>query len=446
MRFSPRGLCGLVVAAMVSLAAMSAAAQHDALEAASKLSAEGRHAAAEAVYDRVLAGNAGNVAARIGRGFTRAWQKNYEGAEADFRSALAQDPGNVAARNGLGYTLAWAGRHEAAEAEFKRTLQAVPDDFDAAKGLAYVALWRDDAAVAVVRFRVLTEAHPENAEMFVGLGQAHLAAGDKAAARTAFEQALALEPARADARSGLEVAAAPAQAPGFGITAYYGSTRFADGVTEYGFRFAEVAMQVMPSLRLWVQYDQGLARDNIDFVRRNINADAVYVGGLYSYGAGHSTRFDVGRRKLDAGDRQNLLRIEQALRFDNAVTPKLGIWLGDSDDASTEYVVNGGVSFPVTPALRIEPMIFYAENSAEERELRALLFGEYTFAGGTTLGIGLSDGRKYDAPTSDAPHEIYVAFGVPIGSRWRLGLLARRESGAGTSPTELIALGGSYSF
>lgn len=141
-----------------------------------------------------------------------------------------------------------------------------------------------------------------------------------------------------------------------------------------------------------------------------------------------------------------MLRIEQALRFDNGIVPKLGVWIGDSDEARTEYTLNAGASFPITTALRIEPMLFYAENSARERELRALLFGEYTFAGGANLGVGVSDGRKSNSLTSNARHEVYLAAGVPLTGAIRLNLLARRESGAGVAPTELIALGISYSF
>lgn len=104
----------------MSCMAMPAATQQEALDAASRLAAGGQHAAAEAAYDRILASDGKNPAALVGRGYTRAWQKNYTAAETDFRGALALDAGSLAARNGLGYNLAWAGRH--AEAEFNRAL------------------------------------------------------------------------------------------------------------------------------------------------------------------------------------------------------------------------------------------------------------------------------------------------------------------------------------
>lgn len=115
--------------------------------------------------------------------------------------------------------------------------------------------------------------------MFVGLGQAELAAGDKIAAHAAFERAIALEPGRADARNGLQAASPAAFRRSYSVSAFYGHTRFGEGVSESGLRFGELAMQVTPSLRLWLQYDKGLGRDNADFVRRNVNADAYYVGG-----------------------------------------------------------------------------------------------------------------------------------------------------------------------
>jgi hypothetical protein len=109
-------------------------------------------------------------------------------------------------------------------------------------------------------------------------------------------------------------------------------------------------------------------------------------------------------------------------------------------------MVHTGVSIPLTQALRVEPVVFYAENSARERELRGLLFGEYSFAGGAKLGIGVSDGRKSNAANNDARHDVYMTGSVPLFGTTRLNLLARRESGAGVPTADLIALGVSYSF
>lgn len=424
----------------------------DVLSAANRLAQQGRHTEAEAAYSKVLTAQPGNGDALVGRGFVRAWQKKYDTGIADFQNALRLDPSRVDARNGLGYTLAWAGRFDAAEREFSAVLKQAPDDFDAAKGMGYVALWRPDPPVAVKRFTALSQRHPNNAEVFVGLGQAHLANGDRTSARTAFEQASALDPTRSDAQQGLKAAqeAPPAAQASYELTVFYGRTRFGDGTSKSGARSAQFAAQVSPALRLWASYDGGLGLDNANLANRNVNADAYYLGGLYAYGAGHMTKAEVGRRDLGNSRTQNVVRLEQIRILESGWVPKAGLWLGKASGAPREYTVNAGINIPITASVRLEPMLFYAKSGEREREVRALLFGEYTARGGQTIGVGVSTGDKRNTPNAEARDEVFLLAGLPIRRAERqvarLQFLARRESGGGSPATTLLALGVSLNF
>lgn len=429
---------------LVALCLLGAAASPSAAQPPSPaaLAADGRHAEAEALYDRALAADPRSVTHRVGRGYVRAWQKRYDAAIEDFRAALAIDPRNRDAGNGLGWTLAWAGRHPEAEARFRASLAQDASDLDAAKGLGYVALWRGDAPTAVAHFTALVAAHPGNAEMHVALGHARVAAGDAEGAREAFAAALRAEPGRADAQRALgEVPTA--RAGRYEATAFTGRTRFGDGRESSGLRFVQLAMQATPSLRLWLIYDSGLARDNADLAARNVDADAYYVGGLRTYGSA-GTRLEAGRRELDNGGDQTLLRGEQLFFLDGGWVPKLGFWSGRASGASTEYTLHAGLSIPLGRRLRLEPTVYRSRNAADERETRALLFGEYLFAGGATLGVGYADGHKSNvvAPaTADSRRETLLAASLPLGDAMTVALQGRRETGAGQPDTDLVALG-----
>lgn len=438
-------LCALVVAA--AFAPIAADAATPAADPA-KIAAEGRHAEAERLYDAALAANPRSLKDRIGRGFVRAWQKKYAAGVEDFRAALAIDPRNLEAQNGLAYTQAWAGRYDDAEAEFGRSLQTAPGNFDATKGLAYVALWRGDAKSAVTRFDALTEKNPRNAELWVALGNARRAAGDEAGARAAYRQALVVEPDRADARQALE-SPAPAAAAGpakrFELTALGGRTDFGNGTNSTGLRFAQFAVQATEALRVWAIYDSGLSRDNAALAARNADADAYYVGGFYTYSAGTlGTRLELGTRDLGNSVRQTMARGEQVFFLKNGLTPKLGFWVGRASNVPTETTLHAGVRIPVTSAFSIEPIVFRAENAANEKETRLLLAGEYRFANGATLGAGFADGSKSNVANpafADSRKEVLLSAGVPITDSVRAALQAKRESGANQPDTDLIALG-----
>ena len=449
---NPQNTPALALCALLVAAAFGPAPLHAAPAAAdpATLAAQGRHADAEAAYNSALAANPRSLKDRIGRGFVRAWQKKYALAAEDFRAALAIDPRNLEAQNGLGYTQAWAGRHDDAETQFGKSLAIAPNDFDANKGLAYVALWRGDPKTAEKRFAALTVKHPRDAELYVALGNARRAAGDEAGARSAYERALVIEPGRADARQAL---ATPPAAPGepaetprrFEVTAFAGRTEFGNGTSSSGLRFAQFAVQTSESLRVWAIYDSGLALDNAALAARNADADAFYLGGFKTYGGGkYGTRLELGTRDLGNTTRQTMARGEQVFFLAGGLVPKAGFWVGRASGASTEYTLHAGVSIPVTGKFRLEPTIFRAENAANERETRGLLFGEYRFDNGITLGAGIADGSKSNVVNpalADSRREVLLSAGVPLTTTLSAAVQARRESGGGLPDTDLVAVG-----
>lgn len=371
------------------------------LEAA-RLAATGKHAQAETVYDSVLAIDPNILAARLGRAYVRSWQRKDSLARQDFQTVLRADSANVSALTGLGYNYAWSGAWDDAETRFRQALSIAPSSIDADRGLAYVALWRGDAREAVRRFQSVAERHPHDAETQVGLGQAELKAANPVRARAAFQRALSLEPGRADARDGLAATRAVTRPP-VELSLWGGYTSFSNasdipttggGTSGIGVRFAEAAYWPTPTVRVWLQYENGLSLDNVAFVRAGKTAPSFYLGGFMNYGDGrYTSRLEAGYRKLPGGIDQGMVRGEQVINLQPSGTVKLGGWVGPRSDHHTEWLGYGAFGWQVTPRLRVEPTIFYSRSGVPgESERRLLLYGEYAFENGVKVGTGIAGG------------------------------------------------------
>lgn len=427
------------------------------LFSAAGLATRGALPAAEAVYDSVLALDSLNVQARLGRGYVRSWQRRFALARADFDAVLSADSTSAAALAGLGYTNAWAGEFAAADTQFLRALYFAPRLNDAARGLGYSALWRGDARAAVRRFADASRRFPDDAALQVGLGQAYLQLGRPRDAERAFARALKLDPARADARAGLRAATAARTARveltvwgGYsGVTAPPAGDLAAVRERGGGVRFAELALQPSPSVRVWAQFDNGLSLDNLTLLRGGETAPAFYLGGYGVIAGRYTTRLEGGWRSLPGRMVQTLMRAEEAVLVGSSTILKGGGWVGPRGDGRTEWLAYGGVNFPVAPRLRLEPVFFVAESGlpgASDR--RGLLVAEYTAPPGWQLAGGLAYGTARFGPNvpSSSLWDGYVKGSVPVGGMIRVQLLVRRESVERRAALTVAALGLTVGF
>jgi tetratricopeptide (TPR) repeat protein len=445
IRFVGPRWAGFVFALAASVAgAVSARAEVNDLETAQRLVAAGQLTAAEAAYDRLLEADPRRLDARLGRGYARAFQRDFDKARADFRDVLAADSGNIGALSGLGYVLAWSGAYPEAEQQFRRALELAPGQIDALKGLAYVALWRGDAPEAARRFEAIGRQAP-SAEAQVGLGQSLLAAGRRHEAREAFARALALEPGRPDAQLGLD--SAREGGPRFDAIAFGGLTD-AQGSSKAGLRFAEVGVSPIENVRLFFQFDDSLSLDNVGLARSGLHVPTYYAGGQLTWGR-YSTRLEGGWRTLDGGVAQRLVRVEQAAAFSETVGLKLGGWVGPREDGRFEASGHAGVAVLVSNQLQLEPTVFYGRSGAPgEHELRGLLAATFRFANGFELGAGVAAGKAF-SPTpafEGALGNVYASASAPVGRLLRAHLLVKHDRPQFGPATTAFALGLSVNF
>lgn len=463
------------------------------LNEAARLAVAGEHAAAEALYDRLLETDPDHLEARLGRAHVRAWQGKHAPAEKDFFAVLEKDPRNVDALTGLGFSLAWDGRPQEGEERFRQALQIEPDRLDALKGFAFTALWQENAQEAVRRFEHVLQKFPDDAEAWVGVGQAQLAAGVGGEARKAFERALQLEPGRRDALNGIEAAhqtggkdsqgaddavrlgwdrlasghhrgarRAFRQAleiePGridalAGIDAVrstptplelslWGGHTFNGGDT--GLRSLEVAGWPTPDLRFWTRYDNALSLDNPALVRQGIKIPSLFAGGLVNWGGRYTAKLEAGRRELPGRIDQLLYLAEQVVYLPEARSVKVGGFLGLRDDDQADWNLYLGYGFPATPRLRLEPTLFYTKiDRFGENETRLLLAGEYRFEQGRRLSAGLALGRfESEIPgVSGGLWAAHLIGSLPLGDAHRASLLIRHETPPNGEAFTTIALG-----
>jgi tetratricopeptide (TPR) repeat protein len=180
------------------------AQQHEADEAW----AEGRHDAARAGYQRVLAQNPRDARANLRIGVLLSWQgkldsslvylnrarasapedpeirliqarvmawnRQYDAAIVRYDSLMKQHPGQREAALGRARTLAWAGRLDESWSAYQRILAADSTDRDARLGKAQVSAWKGDLAAAERDYRKLLAQDSRDVDARVGLGYVYL--------------------------------------------------------------------------------------------------------------------------------------------------------------------------------------------------------------------------------------------------------------------------------
>lgn len=181
---------------------------------------QGRHEAARAGYQHVLAQNPRDVRAnlrvgvllswqgkldsslvflgraragapadpeiRIIQARVMAWNRQYDAAIVRYDSLLREHPGMRDAALGRARALAWAGRLDEAWSTYRRMLAADSADRDARLGQAQVSAWKGDLAAAERDYGKVLAQNSRDVDARVGLGYVYLWQGrEDAAARQA---------------------------------------------------------------------------------------------------------------------------------------------------------------------------------------------------------------------------------------------------------------------
>ena len=189
--------------------------------------AQGRHDAARAAYQRVLATNPRAIRAnlriglmlswqgkldsaltfiararaadpadtdiRLAQARVMAWNKQYTDALLRYDSVLAKQPGLREGALGRARTLAWSGRVNEARAVYRGMIAKDSTDRDALLGSAQVSSWKGDLAAAEQEYRAVLRRNSRDVEARVGLGYVYFWQGREAAARRQASYALTID-------------------------------------------------------------------------------------------------------------------------------------------------------------------------------------------------------------------------------------------------------------
>ena len=189
--------------------------------------AQGRHDAARAAYQRVLAKNPRDARAnlriglmlswqgkldsslmflararawdpadlemRLAQARVMAWNKQYTDALLRYDSVLAQQPGLREGALGRARTLAWSGRLNEARAVYRGMIAKDSTDRDALLGSAQVSAWEGELAAAEQEYRAVLRRNSRDVEARVGLGYVYFWQGREAAAGRQARYALTID-------------------------------------------------------------------------------------------------------------------------------------------------------------------------------------------------------------------------------------------------------------
>ncbi len=381
-------------------------------EQARQWAATGRHAEAEAQYERILAQQPNNLDALTGAGYNYSWSKQYDKARLKFEAALALDPNSTVALVGQGYNYAWSGNYGLAKRAFEKLKLSEPNNVEAFKGLGYVHLWAGDGATAIDYFLDLAQKFPGDTEYRVALAQAYLSRHEVKKARIALQSALQIDSANRianDLLKGTYGAAAPLE---FDVWAGYSAT---DGEKKFSLRTLQLSGQVSRKLRMYLKYDNSLTADLAALVRANQEAQALSAGAVSAWNKRLSTRLEYGARLLPDNVNQQIFSGEQVCFFANGMSLKAGGFYGWSDKAPNEWLAYGGFRAPVTRWYALEPYYFLSRvEGAPRTENRFMLNNQLRASGGYELNIGLMYGKSGISPADSKDSKIIGSYMTAI--------------------------------
>jgi hypothetical protein len=149
-------------------------------------------------------------------------------------------------------------------------------------------------------------------------------------------------------------------------------------------------------------------------------------------------RIEAGVRDL-ADETQPVFAAEQVFFLGNT-TPKIGIWLADSDTAGTQYVANVSVHRWLGDRFAIEPTVYWGDDGSTQ-EIRGALLATYTTPQRIQVGLGAAVGNK-DTPFGNrSVDRIFGNASFPLGTRATFQFYGWRESTEGSDSQTVLAAG-----
>ncbi len=386
-------------------------------------------------YKSILAQKPGDIRARLGYATAQSWLGKHGEAQAQFRHVLNNEPKNLEALTGLGYSHAWAEQYFDAETQFNRALKVAPDNLGAKKGLAYTYLWSGQSEQARQMLQPLSLQHPDDAELLAALGQAQRAQGMDKAAEESFRLALQAEPGRQDALDGLAAieqersSATPSDSVAHPIelSASFGDT--SDG-GDSGLREVFVGYQPNTRSRVWFRYDDSLSLDNPALARSGQDAETIYLGFQNLVNPLWLVVGEIGSRDLPNGADQQIYKVEGVHFPTGGKTVKLGAQLSPHSDDYTDKLLYAGYGFPYNDQWRLEPTLYLSSSGAiDDKEWRAVLFGEYQSESRWSAGLGAGFGQiSSDLAAADGSVSTANArLTYPINAKTKVNLSLRYE-------------------
>ena len=375
-------------------------------------------------YLEILKKYPGDNKARLGYATARSWQGKHEMAQEQFNKVLKNKPNNLEALIGLGYDHAWAHQFNEAEIHFSKALTIAPDNVGAQKGLAFTYLWSDRPKKALDILQPLEKLYPDDAEILAAEGQARLALNEEIEAERAFQRALIIAPGRPDAISGL--ATINQKKRTFDFVAWAGDT--SNGGAS-GLREVIVGYWIKEDFRLWARYDNSLSLDNPALARSGEDAKTYYIGALSHIHKQWQGSVEIGTRDLPNNADQEIYKVE-AINIHQRDVLKLGVQLSPHSEGFTDKLIYSTYGFPVNNKWRLEPSLYLSSSGAiDDKEWRAVLFGEYVDPERWSVGLSAGIGR-IASDLDFAEGSVFtsnILFSYPISQKNRLNLSVRYE-------------------
>ena len=191
---------------------LSSETPDDTLLAAELAEKSGQPEAAELAYQRLLAGDAGNVAANAGLAHVLIARKDYAGAEKLLRAALEKAPNDPAMNAQLAAVLEAQNKAEALPL-LQKLHTAHPENQAITRMLAEVLEEAGDTTGSDQFYTALLKEHPDEVDLLIAHGQNLIRLQRFGEALAAFSRATELDAANADGWSGLAFAASKTGKP-----------------------------------------------------------------------------------------------------------------------------------------------------------------------------------------------------------------------------------------